>query len=106
MWPMAMSPGSLARTSSVKISETRPMPLMLARCCAVGGGDAGRFLAAMLEGVEAEIGLAGGVGMAVDGDYAAFFVELVDRLRRREWTVDSGQWCSWPVVSATPSTPW
>ena len=44
---------------------------------AVGGGDAGRFLAAMLQGVEAEIGLAGGVGMAVDGDDAAFFVELV-----------------------------
>ena len=35
---------------------------------AVGGGDAGRFLAAMLQGVEAEIGLARGVGMAVDGD--------------------------------------
>jgi hypothetical protein len=31
----------------------------------------------MLEGVEAEIGLAGGVGVAVDGDYAAFFVEGV-----------------------------
>ncbi len=43
---------------------------------AVGGGDAGRLLAAMLQGVEAEIGLAGGVGMAVDGDYAAFFAEL------------------------------
>jgi hypothetical protein len=44
---------------------------------AVGGGDAGRLLAAMLQGVEAEIGLAGGVGMAVDGDYAALFAELV-----------------------------
>jgi hypothetical protein len=30
----------------------------------------------MLEGVEAEIGLAGGVRMAVDGDYTAFFAEL------------------------------
>ncbi len=49
---------------------------MLARWLAVGGGDAGRLLAAMLEGVEAEIGLAGGVGMAVNGDYAAFFAEL------------------------------
>ena len=29
---------------------------------AVGGGDAGRFLAAVLQGVEAEIGLARGVG--------------------------------------------
>ena len=44
---------------------------------AVGGGDAGRFLAAMLQGVEGEVSLAGGVGVAVDGDYAAFFVELV-----------------------------
>ena len=43
---------------------------------AVGGGDAGRLLAAMLQGVEAEIGLAGGVGVAVDGDDAAFFAEL------------------------------
>jgi hypothetical protein len=31
----------------------------------------------VLEGVEAEIGLAGGVRMAVDGDYAAFFAEFV-----------------------------
>ena len=44
---------------------------------AVGGGDAGRLLAAMLQGVEAEIGLAGGVGVAVNGDDAALFVELV-----------------------------
>ncbi len=44
---------------------------------AVGGGDAGRFLAAMLEGVEGEIGFARGVRMAVDGDDAAFFVEFV-----------------------------
>jgi hypothetical protein len=48
---------------------------------AVGRGDAGRFLAAMLEGVESEVGLAGGVGMAVDGDYAALFMELVRAAR-------------------------
>ena len=41
---------------------------------AVGGGDAGGFLSAMLEGIKAEVDLAGSVGMAVDGDYAAFFV--------------------------------
>jgi hypothetical protein len=44
---------------------------------AVGGGDSGRFLAAVLEGVEAEISLAGGSGMSVNGDYAAFFAELI-----------------------------
>ena len=31
--PMAIGPGSFSSTSSVKISETSPMPLMLARCC-------------------------------------------------------------------------
>jgi hypothetical protein len=30
----------------------------------------------MLQGVETEIGLAGSVGMAVDGDDTAFFVEF------------------------------
>ena len=64
---------------------------MLARCVAVGGGDAGRFLAAMLEGVEREIGFARGVRMAVDGDDAAFFVELVGCAN--EWTVD--EWTEW-----------
>jgi hypothetical protein len=43
---------------------------------AVGGSDAGGFLSAMLEGVEGEVGLAGGVGMVVDGDYAAVFAEF------------------------------
>ena len=43
----------------------------------VGGGDAGGLLSAMLEGVEREIGLAGGVGMAVDGDDSALFAEFV-----------------------------
>jgi hypothetical protein len=44
---------------------------------AVGGGDAGRFLAAVLQGIEAQIGFARGLRMVVDGDDAAFFVELV-----------------------------
>jgi hypothetical protein len=43
----------------------------------VSGGDSCRFLPAMLEGVEPQVGLAGGVGMAVNGDYATFFAELV-----------------------------
>ena len=44
---------------------------------AVGGGDAGRLLAAMLESIEGEIGLAGCVGVAVNGNNAAFFVEFI-----------------------------
>jgi hypothetical protein len=43
---------------------------------AVGGGDAGGFLSTMLEGVEAKVNLAGGVGVTMDGDYAAVFSEL------------------------------
>src|SRR6202007_2133911 len=43
---------------------------------AVGGGDAGGFLSAMLEGVEAEIGELGGFGMVVNGHHARFFVQL------------------------------
>jgi len=42
-----------------------------------GGADAGGFLAAVLEGVEAEIGELGGLGVAVDGDDAAFFVKRI-----------------------------
>jgi hypothetical protein len=42
----------------------------------VSGGDASGFLAAMLKGVERKIGFARGMGMAVDGDDAALFVEL------------------------------
>ena len=54
------------------------MPLMFGEVLAVGGGDAGGFLPAMLQRVEPEIGLARGVGMVVDGDYAALFVQLVE----------------------------
>jgi hypothetical protein len=51
-------------------------PFDVGEVCPVGGGDTGGLLAAMLEGVEAKIRLAGGVWVAVDGDYAALFVQL------------------------------
>ena len=69
---------------------------------AVGGGDAGRLLAAMLQGVEAEIGFARGVGMAVDGDDAAFFVQFVacgDEREQGTGNRDRGE------ANAGPSTP-
>jgi len=50
---------------------------------AIGGADAGAFLAAMLEGVEAEVGELGGFGVAVDGDDAAFVVEFVRGGKKR-----------------------
>ena len=62
-----------ARTSSVKISDDEAHAFDVGEMGAVGGGDAGGFLTAMLEGVEAEIDLAGGVGVAVDGYYATVF---------------------------------
>jgi hypothetical protein len=46
---------------------------------AIGGGDARRLLAAVLQRVEAEVGLTRGIGVAVNGDDAAFFVELIAR---------------------------
>ena len=47
---------------------------------AVGGGDAGRLLAAMLERVEAEIDDVGGLDVIPDAEQAALVVELVVQL--------------------------
>jgi hypothetical protein len=44
---------------------------------AVIGNDAGRFLAAMLQGVEAERGEGRGFGMAEDAEHAAFLMRVV-----------------------------
>ena len=44
---------------------------------AVGGDDAGGFLAAMLQGVEAEIGELGGFGVAEDAADTAVIVKLI-----------------------------
>jgi hypothetical protein len=44
---------------------------------AVEGDDAGRFLAAMLEGVQAERGERRRIGMAVDAEYTAFLAQHV-----------------------------
>ena len=44
---------------------------------AVAGDDAGGFLAAMLQGVKAEVGEVGGFRMAEDAEDAAFVVEVI-----------------------------
>ena len=44
----------------------------------VGGGDAARLLAAMLQGVEAPVGEACVVGVVVDGHDAAVLAKLVE----------------------------
>ena len=65
-------------TALVKISATWPMDLWQWISAAVAGADAGAFLAAMLQRVEAQIGQLGGFRMAVDGDDAALFVEFIE----------------------------
>ena len=44
---------------------------------AIGGDDAGGFLAAMLQGIEAEIGELGGFGMAEDAADTTVIVEVI-----------------------------
>ena len=52
---------------------------------AVGGGDAGALLPAMLQRIEAEVGEIRGLGVAEDPEHAAFFLELVEhRVRSSE----------------------
>ena len=83
---MARVPGSLASVGSLKICGTRPMPWWLLNLRRRRrGDDAGAFLPAMLQGVEAEEGDFRGVGMAEDGENAAFILGTVlkDGSRRR-----------------------
>ena len=59
MWPMASSPGSCASTGGVKISATWPMALWQWISRPSLDADARAFLAAMLQGVQAQIGQLG-----------------------------------------------
>ena len=59
------------------MSATRPIDLCWRRSLAVGGDDAGRFLSAMLERVQAEVGELLRLGMGVDGDHATFVAKFV-----------------------------
>ena len=43
----------------------------------VAGDDARRFLAAMLQGMQPQIGELGRLGVAVDGHHPAFVFELI-----------------------------
>ena len=45
---------------------------------AVEGDDAGGFLAAMLQGMQAERGMGGGVGSPVDAEQRTLLVKLVE----------------------------
>ena len=52
-------------------------PAQAVELLAVGGDDAGGLLAAMLEGMQAERGMRGRVGMAGDAEHPAFLMQLV-----------------------------
>jgi hypothetical protein len=53
------------------VADQADMALDCGTAAAVIGDDAGGFLAAMLEGVQAERGDSGGLGMAKDAEHAA-----------------------------------
>src|SRR5215469_4823765 len=54
-----------------------PEPALGMEALAVIGDDAGRFLAAVLQGVQTERGDCGGVGVAVDAEDAALLAQAV-----------------------------
>jgi hypothetical protein len=51
--------------------------LVVKKLAVFHGADAGRFLAPVLEGVEAQVGYFGRFGMAPDSKYSALVVRLV-----------------------------
>ena len=73
---MAMRAGKLLQNLVGEDFRNQAHALDVGEMMAIGSGDAGRFLPAMLQRVEAEIGLARGFRMAVNGDHTAFFAEL------------------------------
>ena len=75
---MAASPFSRSITwLEVKWSPTRPTRRSVWKWCAVEADDAGGFLAAMLERVQAERGQGRGIGVAEDAEHAAFLMQAV-----------------------------
>ena len=67
-----------ARSSRLgEMVADKPEPALRVEALAVEGDDARRFLAAMLQGMQAERGDRGGVGMAEDAEHAAFLAQAV-----------------------------
>ena len=78
---MAMWPGSAFERAFVEGLGDVPHRARDAHLLAVGGGDAGALLAAMLQRIEAEIRQVGRFGMPEDAKDAALVLELVDACR-------------------------
>ena len=69
-------PGQLTERSGVKMSATWPMLLWQWISRPSLDRDSRALLPPMLQRVQPQIGQIGGLGMAVNGENAAFFVEV------------------------------
>ena len=78
MWPIAMCRASSASTLRREDIGHMAHRLVAVDLAAVAGGDTGALLAAMLQRVQPEVGEVRRFRMAVDGEDAAFFVELIE----------------------------
>ena len=63
--------------AGAEIVADQPRSAMRIKLAAVIGDDAGRLLAAMLQGMQAEGGQRSGIRMAVNPENAALFVKMV-----------------------------
>ena len=70
---------------AVENLRDQPHAFMFVETAIVAGDDAGAFLAAMLQGVEAVVRQFSGVGMAVNAEHAAImFWMVVCQIQRRQ----------------------
>ena len=60
---------------------------------AIAGRDAGALLAAVLQRVQGQIGQLRSFGVAINGDYAAFFVEFIEHVIRHSMFEGVGGGC-------------
>ena len=74
---MARCPGKLIQDAGVEDLGHQPQAPVHADPFAVAGDDAAGLLAPVLEGVEAEVGDAGGLGVPVNAEDAAVFPGFV-----------------------------
>ena len=78
MWPIGDAAGqSLDDPGVAEVVADQAHAAMGVEAGAVEAGDAGGFLAAMLQGVQAQRGERRGVGDVPDAEDAAFLVEFV-----------------------------
>ena len=77
MWPIARCPGSPSSVGAGKRVGDLPHRPRDAHPLAVGGRDAGAFLAAVLQGVKAEVRQIGSFGVPEDAEDPALVLELI-----------------------------